>query len=294
VIDPEGDYEGFPDAITVGDEKHAPSIDEVVQILQNPVSQVIVNPIGVAVADRPKFFGTLLPRLQEMRLGIGRPHWIIVDEAHHMLPPQWEPASVGFASELNNMVLITVHPDHIAPSALKNVDAVLAVGHDPEKVMETFAKVTGAASPPIGSPELAPGQILAWFPRTGDLRCLDIHFSHAERKRHKRNYAYGELGEDRSFYFRGPQQKLNLRAQNLATFLQLAEGLDDETWLYHLTRGDYSKWFREGIKDEALADEVRQYELAAAMGNEQEGSLGPRESREKIKAAIEQRYTAPA
>jgi hypothetical protein len=79
----------------------------------------------------------------------------------------------------------------------------------------------------------------------------------------------------------------------LATFLPLAEGLDDETWLYHQTRGDYSKWFREGIKDEALADEVGQNERAA-MGNEREGSLGPRESREKIKAAIEQRHTAPA
>jgi hypothetical protein len=204
VIDPEGHYEGFPAATTVGDEKHAPSIDEVFQILQNPVSQVIVNLIGVAVEDRPKFFGTLLLRLQEMRLRIGRPHWIIVDEAHQMLPPQWEPASAAFAGELNNMVFITVHPDHVAPVALNKVDAVLAVGAIPEMLIEAFAKVTGRASPPTGSTELAPGQILAWFPATGDLRCLDIHFSHAERKRHRRNYAYGEPGEDRSFYFRGP------------------------------------------------------------------------------------------
>ena len=49
-----------------------------------------------------------------------------------------------------------------------------------------------------------------------------------------RNYTQGELGKDRSFYFRGPQQKLNLRAHNLMVFVQIAEGLDDETWLYHL------------------------------------------------------------
>ena len=69
-------------------------------------------------------------------------------------------------------------------------------------------------------------------------------------------------------------------------FLQLAEGVDDETWLHHLKRGDYSKWFREGIKDEALAQEVAQIE--------ENGALDPRSSREKVKRAIEERYTAPA
>jgi hypothetical protein len=92
------------------------------------------------------------------------------------------------------------------------------------------------------------------------------------------------LGDDRSFYFRGPEQKLNLRAQNLTLFLQIADGVDDATWLYHLKRGDYSRWFREGIKDDLLADE--------AAGSERDESLSPVESRGKIRAAVERRYTA--
>jgi hypothetical protein len=101
-----------------------------------------------------------------------------------------------------------------------------------------------------------------------------------------RKYAAGELAEDRSFYFRGPQGKLNLRAQNLALFLQMAEGVDEETWLHHLRRGDYSRWFREAIKDEDLAAEAERIESLT----------GPaaRESRSLIRAAIEERYTAPA
>src|SRR5262249_55588156 len=118
------------------------------------------------------------------------------------------------------------------------------------------------------------------------IECLEIRRPLADRKRHKRNYALGELGEDRSFYFRGPQRKLNLRAHNLTTFLRLAEGLDDETWLYHLNQGDYSKWFREAIKDEELADEARTVET--------EDALSAQESRRMIKDAIERRYTAPA
>ncbi|WP_243713820.1 hypothetical protein [Nostoc sp. 106C] len=43
-------------------------------------------------------------------------------------------------------------------------------------------------------------------------------------------------------------------------FTQIAEGVDEETWLFHLQRGDYSRWFREAIKDESLAEEVEKIE----------------------------------
>jgi hypothetical protein len=101
-----------------------------------------------------------------------------------------------------------------------------------------------------------------------------------------RKYATGELGEDKSFYFRGPDGGLNLRAQNLALFIQLADGVDDETWLHHLRIGDYSRWFREAIKDEGLALEAADVERRA--------DLAPRQSRKLIKAAIERRYTMPS
>src|SRR5205085_10535135 len=41
------------------------------------------------------------------------------------------------------------------------------------------------------------------------------------------------------FYFRGPDGKLNLAAQNLRIFMQLGEGVDDVTWQFHLKQGDY-------------------------------------------------------
>jgi hypothetical protein len=44
-----------------------------------------------------------------------------------------------------------------------------------------------------------------------------------------------------------------LHRQNLQLFLQMADGVDDETWLHHLSSGDYSGWFRAGIRDDELA-----------------------------------------
>jgi hypothetical protein len=69
-------------------------------------------------------------------------------------------------------------------------------------------------------------------------------------------------------------------------FLQIAEGIDDRTWLHHSRAGDYSQWLRDKIKDDELADDV-------ALTEEDE-TLTPRESRRRIKDAIECRYTSPA
>jgi hypothetical protein len=85
------------------------------------------------------------------------------------------------------------------------------------------------------------------------------------------------------FYFRGPEAKLNLMAQNLNVFAQTALGVDDETWLYHLKRHDYSNWFREVIKDPELADEV--------IPIERKRGVKADDSRRQIIDAITRRYT---
>lgn len=101
-----------------------------------------------------------------------------------------------------------------------------------------------------------------------------------------RNYAEGNLGDDRCFYFRGEDGKLNLKAQNLIMFIQLAAGVDDRTWFYHLHQQDYSNWLQNSIKDKTLAEEVSQVEKTLDISIE--------ESRDRIKVAIEKRYTLPA
>ena len=105
-------------------------------------------------------------------------------------------------------------------------------------------------------------------------------------KRHKRKYAEGELPQDASFYFRGPKDELNLRAQNLLIFLQIAEGVNDSTWNHHLRKGDYSGWFKRQLKDKKLAKEV------AAI--EKDDLLSAEESKKLLIDAVRRRYTAPA
>ncbi len=237
-----------------------------------------MNLVGVPVADRPGFFAELLPRLQQLRLRTGRPHWIGVDEAHHMLPATWAPGSAEITGALNNLIQITVHPDSVSPAALKSANVIVGIGPSAHQVIEGLGQ-------PIGPVNLEPGEALVWFRDSGKMHRIRYVESTAERKRHKRKYARGDLGDERSFYFRGRESKLNLRARNLLAFMELANGVDDDTWVHHLRKGDYSKWFRDDIKDPNLADE------AALV--ERDRSLDARASREKIREAIEHRYTAP-
>ena len=284
LIDPEGDYGAFPGTIAVGGPKTPPSIDLVLQAMEKPDSQTIVNMLGVPLEDRPVFFSALLPRLEEMRLRTGRPHWIVIDEAHHMLPRTWTPARAGGASELKNLVLITVHPDHVAAPVLQSVDAVIAVGRDPGSALREFGASAAVPVPRTPAMELPQQEALLWMRGDGEPRRVRLIESEMSRQRHKRKYAHGELGETDSFYFEGPERKLHLRAQNLMTFLQISDGIDDDTWQYHLKNGDYSRWFREKIKDEDLTGEAEQIERDAPP---------PDEARRRMRKAVERRYTAP-
>jgi hypothetical protein len=74
--------------------------------------------------------------------------------------------------------------------------------------------------------------------------------------RHSNHFSDGPLGPEQSFVFQSLEGGPHIRAQNLALFIRLAEAVDDNTWLYHLHRGDYCRWFWDVIQDEALADEA--------------------------------------
>jgi len=289
LVDPEGDYEGFECTVRLGDAQRIPTIDEVLQVLARPNQSAIVNLLGVKLDDRPGFFGSLIPRLVEMRLQTGRPHWLVVDEAHHMLPVERSPGSLVLPNEFQGVMLVTVHVDRLAPAALEPTTSVIAVGQDPDHTLATVAKAVGERPPRKVNIELdkGKGEVLVWHRRRGlpPVKVV-LEAAAADHRRHQRKYATGTLADDECFYFRGPEGKLNLKAQNLVLFAQLAQGVDDDTWRYHLRQGDYSAWFERAIKDDKLA--------AAVATVERNKSLSPDESRKRILAAIEERYTLPA
>lgn len=286
IIDPEGDYQEFEGPMLLGSAKRIPTVNEIIGLLENPHSSCIVNLLGISRNDRPSFSDELLTRLMELRARTGRPHWVVIDETHHLLPADWVPAEVSIPRKFENFIFITVHPDSVAHAVLSQTDILVAIGDSPEKTIELFSRQLGEQPPQHVSGTPGPGKAIVWH-RNPTMEPIVIQTipPRGVHQRHIRKYAEGDLGEDRSFYFTGPERKLNLRAQNLMLFIQIADGVDDETWLYHLQRGDYSSWFRKKVKDD---------ELAAAVAAIESQDTSAEESRRLIREEIERRYTAPA
>jgi hydroxymethylpyrimidine pyrophosphatase-like HAD family hydrolase len=285
IIDPEGDYSEMKDATVVGDAKQEPRLKEIETLLANPVMNVVINLLAIEPADRPPFLAKLLPDLATLRAKAGRPHWIVLDEAHHCLPANWSPAPVTLPQELPAVIAVTVHPSSLAKSFLAMVSTVIGVGDEAAGAIDEFCKAAGRK---ITRPQSATPQDGILVLRAGDQEPIVATARRPKDKqqRHARKYSEGELEEDRSFYFRGPQGALKLRAQNLQTFLQLADGVDDKTWLHHLRQGEYSRWFLESIKDEGLA--------ATAASIEKDHSISADQSKNLIRKLVERLYTAPA
>src|SRR5690606_9288921 len=161
---------------------------------------------------------------------------------------------------------------------------VVALGPQADQVISNLCERVGIDAPDCAAPK--DKRVLFWRPGVDrNVRVVEPVRPRQKRKRHSRKYAGGMLDEAGSFYFRGPNDKMKLRVHNLTMFVQVAEGIDEETWDHHRRRGDYSTWFRKQIRDDELADE------AAAV--EQDPSIDPAEGRKRVIDAVKRRYTAP-
>jgi HAD superfamily hydrolase (TIGR01484 family) len=278
IIDPEGDFTSFDSAVVLGGPKREPLLEEIIDVMRDPHDNVVVNPLD----HRPEFFLKLLPAFSELRVRTGRPHWVVVDEAHHLMPATWAPVE-GVPFRPHGTIYLTVHPGSVAKQILETIDTVVVLGSDPDESIKEFCEGAGCSKPKrCGKDKLATGTALFWEVGSKHAQIIRTELPKTERTRHSRKYTEGNLGQSRSFYFRGRDGKLNLKAHNLLLFVQMADGVDDETWLFHLQNGDVSRWLRAEVKDRALADEVDAI------------ARTPGDTRAAVRAAIEKRYTLPA
>ena len=282
LVDPEGDYEELERAVILGSPDRAPTPDEALRVLGDASANLVLNLLGVRLDDRPAFLEALLPRLQELRGRTGRPHFLIVDEAHHLLPAGLQTTDTTMPRDVASIVFVTVHADAMTPEALEPINLILTPPKDPGESLRIFAKTVGIEAPDTDQLHPEDHETVAWSLDEPPFVFENVEPT-KERRRHRRKYAEGDV-QEKAFYFRGPEKRLNLKVQNLALFAQVAEGVDDETWAWHLERGDYERWFREAVKDDELAEVARD----AADASDPDGS------RQRILEAIAERYTLPA
>ena len=286
VFDPQGDYAKLPGAVMLGSRERAPTPEELATALaETPTTPLVVCLSALSGAQRPQRFKEMLAKVHEARSTTGRPHWLVIGEAHRLCPavdadPLLEPQSGG-----SSRLYVSVHPEQVCAAALRSVSLVVAMGRDAGAALDVFCQSRGEAPPQRHLPALNDAEALGWLMTE---RQVPFVFAVAPETpapaRAKPKDRLGDLSPDRSFYFRGPAGRLNLRAQNLPLFLQIGQGVDEETWLHHLHAGDYSRWLRIAYGDEVLAERI------AAI--EHEGGSAEL-TRERVEAALESTLQKP-
>ncbi|MEX6508401.1 HAD-IIB family hydrolase [Jiella sp. M17.18] len=286
VIDPEGDYIDLDHAVFIGTLRLAPPAAEALKLLHDDSVNLVVNTQALPLHERRSLSAVMLTQIARLRARTGRPHWLVVDEAHETFPAGAEGERAAAMEGSAGTILVTAYPHALAHDALRRLGSVIVLGQDVKDTLGAVAEALGAPLP-AEIPAGGEGEVLYWRPASGEPPArvavaapVQIH------RRHRGKYAVGDVGSFRSFYFRGPHKAMNRPARNLYQFLDVAADVDDATWDHHLRAGDYSAWFRNVIRDEDLAVEAARIEGDKA--------LPPQESRRRMRKAVWRRYAAPA
>ncbi|WP_104903161.1 HAD-IIB family hydrolase [Pseudomonas sp. LH1G9] len=277
IIDPEGDYLSLDGAVTVGGLTTPPTTEESLHHLLQARLNVVVSTLALDPAARVQLFGELLPFIQQLRSSTGRPYWMVVDEAHYMLPhcAAWPP---GFLANMG-AIIVALDFDQVCPSLLDAVDVLVTLGSTARELVQRYAQHTQRRCPEFPARSSAPDYFCLWDIRHGgDVVLMAQQQPEQKHHRHSGKYAVGDVGAWHAFYF----PSLDQRASNLAEFLSSLARLDDPAFRQHREAGDFSNWFREVIRDDVLANETRLLENDA--------SVPLRDAQEQIAHLVQSRY----
>jgi HAD superfamily hydrolase (TIGR01484 family) len=288
LIDPEGDYRSLSElqrVIVMGGqgEQALPTPDELTQLLGRPAESLVLDLSALSLAEKVSYASKVLAIANAVRGTRGMPHWIVIDEAHHIFPADSSQASDLLPAAMGSFCLITLDVAELPRTVVERVNTVASTDFDAFRTAarRAFGHDVDGHGLPSGTPLERGEAAIAWRDRDRTAMRFRVGRRRVEHRRHVRKYTEGELPPERSFFFRGPEGALKLRAANLVRFCELAEGVDEATWAHHLRTGDYSAWVRDMIKDPDLADEIRAIEQDA---------LAPADSRSRVLEAVRRKY----
>jgi HAD superfamily hydrolase (TIGR01484 family) len=162
VVDPDGSYETLPHATSIGQGQEQLDFEAVIQLLAKPSQNAHISLASLAPAARQQTFGALFMNLERLRARTGRPHWILVDDAEHLLPFAAPAEPSPLPDQLDRVALITERPGQLSAGALAQVDALAVVGERPQDALAEFCTAANRSVPAAADVPLATGEVLYW------------------------------------------------------------------------------------------------------------------------------------
>ena len=130
-------------------------------------------------------------------LGCG-PHFLVADEAHHVLPASQPGLSDTLPATLEGIMFITVKPEAMPLSILERAHRAIAVGAEADAVMGDYCRDQGLALPTTAA-ELDRGELLTMAADESRPRGMWVIPGEGTQLRHLRNTPKGTWEATKAF-----------------------------------------------------------------------------------------------
>jgi hydroxymethylpyrimidine pyrophosphatase-like HAD family hydrolase len=266
-LDPTGDLYALrrhTSCLSLGREE-TPAISLVVQLLGETGLSLVVDLSSLETPEEQVLYTTgLLRRVLEMRRRLGRPHWILIDEAQDLLGGPDNPARLpllqGFESF--GVCLVAWQPSRLDRAVLDRMHGFVLTRHRLSREVECLGNLLASHGLDVdGLPErlgqLDEGQALIWGLATSTNDALrPLRFRTGSRifpgMRRLHRHLEDNVAPSKQFFFHD-QTGHSLPAGNLGELVDRMQTLDLAVITFHFERGDFARWIRDVLHDETLA-----------------------------------------
>lgn len=270
VIDPEGDYRVLSQLPGMTwTEIHEPcDVDRALDgHRQEPSASTVLDLSSVPHAMKIAAIERALGKIGQIRRSAGRPHWILIDEAHYSLHGGGGAAEAPDVTD-GGFCFVTYRSSWLQERITRAVDVfVLARTTDRDELA-----FLGTTLPAVVSERSGISEALARLPRGEFLlvqrdrgqRASGLTFVAAPRQtvhvRHLTKYVDSCVPPGREFRFRGPDGRVTASADSLHSFRRVVATAPDDVLAHHARHGDFSRWVRDVFADLELSRQLRKIE----------------------------------
>jgi hypothetical protein len=242
-----------------------PAIHVVVQLLAETDLSLALDLSHLPTPEEAVLYTTgLLRHVLEIRHRLGKPHWILIDEAQDLLGGPQNPARLPLLQSFESfgVCLITWQPSHLDPALLEQMHGFVLTRHRLRQEAECLRQIMAGRGLQADDllerlAELGARQALIWgltSLETAEFTVLGLGAGPRVLPGVQRLHRYleGTVASSKQFYFHD-EGRHSLPAGNLAELIERVRNLDPAVIAYHFQRGDFSRWVRDVLHDPTLA-----------------------------------------
>ncbi len=275
VIDPEGDYHvlaRLPGMTPTEIRSDAALHRALAPIEGDPSASVVVDLSTLPHTRKIRAVEATLAGIHRLRDRVGRPHWILLDEAHYSLHREGVRDDV-LDLGAKGFCFCTYHSSWLRPSVVAQVDLLLlgrtTAAEELAFLSRGFAGCAGIERTAELLPDLPRGEFARLEPHPDDGEGA-LTFVPVPREtahvRHLTKYTDAVVAPERRFIFRRPDGRQVKTVENLSSFRQAVAEVEDAVLASHARRGDFSRWVLGVFSDRQLGTQLRKIESRWARG----------------------------